>query len=140
MIWIDHDKVEEYAATVQDLSAPIAKRHSALFCLRTVASLEGIDALIKAFQEEPSSELLQHEICYALGQMNRTDAHTHKIQSFFESIIDEDHTKIVLHEVVEALGNLNQANTLKLLKKFENEPSEILYETCDLTIKLIEWK
>lgn len=46
---------------------------------------------------------------------------------------------IVIHEAVEALGNMNSENTLRLLKKFENEQSEILYQTCDLTIKLIEW-
>lgn len=72
--------------------------------------------------------------------MDKSPAHVEKIQNFLEKVIDEDHTKIVLHEAVEALGNLNSENTLKLLKKFENEPSEILYETCFLTIKLIEWK
>jgi len=35
---------------------------------------------------------------------------------------------------------LNQENTIKLLKKFENEQSEILYQTCFLTTRLIEWK
>jgi len=52
MIWIDHDKVDEYAATLQDLSKPIAKRVSSLWCLRTIASLESIDALFKAFEIE----------------------------------------------------------------------------------------
>jgi hypothetical protein len=49
------------------------------------------------------------------------------------------HSNIVLHEAVEAMGNIHEENTLKLLKKFENEKSEILYETCFLTTKLIEW-
>ena len=72
--------------------------------------------------------------------MDKSPAHVEKIQAFLEKLIDEDHPKIVLHEAVEALGNLNQENTLRLLKKFEDEPSDILYETCFLTIKLIEWK
>jgi hypothetical protein len=29
---------------------------------------------------------------------------------------------------------------VKLLKKYENEKSDILYETCYLTLKLIDWK
>jgi hypothetical protein len=53
---------------------------------------------------------------------------------------DEASSKIVLHEAVEALGNLNQENTLKLLERYENEESQILYETCFLAIKLIKWK
>lgn len=139
MIIINHDKEPEYAQTLQDLKAPMAERVNALFCLRTISSLTSIDALIKAFNEEPSSELLLHEICYCLGQMTSSPEHIKKIQAFLEKVVDSDHPKIVLHEAVEALGNLDQENTLKLLKKFENEPSEILYETCFLTIKLIEW-
>lgn len=46
----------------------------------------------------------------------------------------------MVHEAVEALGNLNHQNTIDMLKKFENEKSDILYETCFLAIKLIEWK
>ncbi|CDW84373.1 deoxyhypusine hydroxylase [Stylonychia lemnae] len=140
MIWIDHDKVSEYAATLQDLTLPIPKRVSSLWCLRTVSSLECLDALFRAFEIEQSSELLKHEICYALGQMDKSPEHIEKIQNFLEKVLDEDHPKIVLHEAVEALGNINSENTLKLLKRFENETSEILYETCFLTIKLVEWR
>lgn len=82
---------------------------------------------------------MKHEICYCLGQMNKSAEHTDKIQKFLEKLISEDHSKIILHEAVEALGNMDDENTLKLLKKFENEQSSILYETCYLTIKLIEW-
>lgn len=71
--------------------------------------------------------------------MNKSAEHTDKIQKFLEKLISEDHSKIILHEAVEALGNMDDENTLKLLKKFENEQSSILYETCYLTIKLIEW-
>ena len=67
MIFINEDNLPEYAATLRDFTRPIADRVSALFCLRTVGSLEAIDALQVAFDMEPSSELLKHEICYVLG-------------------------------------------------------------------------
>eukprot|EP00347_Sterkiella_histriomuscorum_P019136 403342811 len=140
MIIIDSEKVPEYAATLQDIEQPIAKRVSSLWCLRTVASLEAVEGLFKAFEIEQKSELLKHEICYALGQMDKSPEHVQKIQDFLEKVLDGDYPKIVLHEAVEALGNINSENTLKLLKRFENEPSEILYETCFLTIKLVEWR
>jgi deoxyhypusine monooxygenase len=113
---------------------------NSLWCLRTISTVPAIEALFKAFELEKSSELLQHEICYCLGQMNKSEEGTKIIQAFLEQVLEQDYPKIVLHEAVEALGNLNQENTLRLLKRFENEPSEILYETCYLTTKLIEWK
>lgn len=88
MIIIDHDKVPEYAETLIDKKQPIAKRTSALWCLRTVASLEAVDALFEAFEAEQSSELLKHEICYCLGQMDKSPEHVDKIQKFFEKVID----------------------------------------------------
>ena len=75
--------------------------------------------------------------------MNKTEEHSAKIHAFLEQVLeanDPPHTKIVLHEAVEALGNLSHENTLKLLKRFENEPEDILYETCFLAEKLIEWR
>ena len=85
---------------------------SDLFCLRTVASLEAVDALIVAFDNEPKSDLLRHEICYCLGQMNESPEHADKIQAFFMRVMTEPHPKIVLHEAVEAYGNLSAENTL----------------------------
>lgn len=52
MIIVDHDKVEEYSACLIDTKQPIAQRVNALFCLRTVASLEAVDALFNAFEVE----------------------------------------------------------------------------------------
>lgn len=50
-----------------------------MFCLRAIASLQAIDTMIKTFEEEDFSELLKHEICYCLGQMNKTEEHSAKI-------------------------------------------------------------
>jgi len=46
----------------------------------------------------------------------------------------------VLHEAVEALGNISYSNTEKLLDRFTAEKDGMLYETCFLTKKLIEWR
>jgi deoxyhypusine monooxygenase len=79
MIIIDHSKVPEYAEKLIDNKRRIPERVSSLFCLRTVASIEAIDALIQAFDNEPVSDLLRHEICYCLGQMDKSPEHVHKI-------------------------------------------------------------
>ena len=74
--------------------------------------------------------------------MNKTQENVLKAQEFLEKKLDmgDKYSKQVQHEAVEALGNLNQDNTLKLLKRYEHEPAEVLYETCYLAQKLIEWK
>jgi hypothetical protein len=41
---------------------------------------------------------------------------------------------------VEALGNVSEENNLKLLDRFSEEKDGILYETCFLTQKLVEWR
>jgi deoxyhypusine monooxygenase len=79
MIIIEHYKVPEYAEVLSNPDKPITDRVSSLFCLRTVATLETVDALILAFDREPRSDLLKHEICYCLGQMNKSPEHINKI-------------------------------------------------------------
>ena len=47
----------------------------ALFCLKEIEDLDAVNVLIEAFKSEKHSELLKHEICYCLGQMNKSIAH-----------------------------------------------------------------
>ena len=134
MMIIYHDKEAEYAATLQDVKKPITDRISSLFCLRTIASIEAVEGLIKAFDLEDRSDLIRHEICYCLGQMNKSPEHVKIILAFFERILQQGaYTKIVLHEAVEALGNVSEENNLRLLDRFADEKDGILYETCFLT-------
>lgn len=87
MIFVDKDNMSKYVDNLSDVTAPIAERVDSLFCLRAFEDLSAIDGLIKAFNIEKKSELLLHEICYVLGQMNLSSEHTAKITSFLESII-----------------------------------------------------
>ena len=74
--------------------------------------------------------------------MNRSPEHVNKIQAFLEQIVEGDFAQIIVHEAVEALGNLDDANTVALLEKYRNsnqEISEMVVETCELTQDLIKW-
>ena len=135
MILVDHEDLDRYAEVLCDLKAPIAERVDSLFCLRSFKQLEALDVLFKAFEIEKDSELLQHEICYCLGQMDCTDEHVAKIQTFLENIVEGDYAQIIVHEAVEALGNMSDDNTIKLLEKYrgsDKEISEMVVETCEL--------
>jgi hypothetical protein len=65
----------------------------------------------KAFDFEDRRDLLRHEICYCLGQLNKSPEHVLIILGFFERLLKGDYTKIVLHEAVEALGNVSKKIT-----------------------------
>jgi hypothetical protein len=38
------------------------------------------------------------------------------------------------------MGHINSDNTFKLLERFRDEKEAILFESCYLTKRLIEWK
>lgn len=142
MIIVDTDNMEKYVQNLSDVAAPIEQRVDSLFCLRAFEQVEAVDALIKSFHVEKKSELLLHEICYCLGQMNHTKEHVQRITEFLEMVIQNDYPQIVIHEAVEALGNMNNYDTLALLKKFEMEDSphtEMVRETVELARDLIKW-
>lgn len=121
MIIVDHTDINKYGQTLQDPAQPIAERVDALFCLRSFKELDALKVLFNGFyaekKNERPSELLMHEICYCLGQMDNSPEHIKEISTFLEAIVaNEDEPDIVIHEAVEALGNLNDENSLKLLE------------------------
>ena len=135
MILVDQEDISKYSTTLNDVKAPIAERVDSLFCLKAFEKIDAIDALIEAFYIEKKSDLLRHEICYCLGQMDNSAEHIKKIQAFLETIVEGEYPQIVIHEAVEALGNLDDANTIALLEKYRNsnaEISEMVIETCEL--------
>ena len=102
--------------------------------------MEGITALIDAFGIEKESDLLLHEICYCLGQMNHDEERTKAIEEFLEQVISGSHSSIVTHEAVEAYGNLHSESISKLLEKFKDIDDKLVGETCELALSLRKWE
>ena len=142
MIIVDTENPSLYIESLCNINEPIAKRVDSLFCLRSFKEIEAIDGLIKAFHTEKKSELLLHEICYCMGQMDNSPDHIAKIVPFLEMVIDADYPQIVIHEAVEALANMKNYDSIGLLKKFEdaNSPhTEIVRETVELAKDYMFW-
>lgn len=131
--------MEQLAKTLQDPSVLITKRFRVLFELRGMYTVDAIKTLIEAFRQEPRSDLLKHEICYCLGQMNSNAENTALIEEFFEQVITEPHSSIVIHEAVEGYANLDPKNIHKLLDKFKGIDDELIGETCELALELKKW-
>lgn len=144
MITVDLEDLTKYEATLSDTKAPIADRVDSLFCIKAFQGPEAVDSLIRSFHAEPKSELLKHEICYCLGQMNRSEEHIKRMQPFLEQVVDPASglPEIVVHEAVEALGNLSHENTEKLMASNDvNHAANVMVqETCFLVKELLKWK
>jgi deoxyhypusine monooxygenase len=75
MITVDLEDLKKYESVLSDPSANIADRTDSLFCIKAFKEVEAVDALVRSFHAEPKSELLKHEICYCLGQMDKSEEH-----------------------------------------------------------------
>lgn len=114
-------------------SEPITKRMRALFYLRTIGSEQAISVIIKAF-DDPSL-LLQHEVCYVLGQINNTLA----LEFLIRVLQDENAAIISRHEAAEAIAAIGSQNTEGLIENYCSHSSQILAETCQLAIDRLKW-
>ena len=75
MIIVDHTDIQKYGDIICDIKAPIAERVDSLFCLRSFEDIAAVHTIIKGFGIEKESELLRHEMCYVLGQMDNSEEH-----------------------------------------------------------------
>ncbi|KAI5805023.1 armadillo-type protein [Geopyxis carbonaria] len=121
---------------VNDASPDLAIRFRALFSLKHLAtqgSTAAIDAIAAGFGS--TSALLKHELAYCLGQCTQAYAAA-PLQLV---LANESEDAMVRHEAGEALGALNHAPSLPLLRKYVNDASPEVAQTCELAIARIEW-
>lgn len=123
----------------------LANRFRALFFLKSIGG---------EFEEKPqdaetaihhigqcfgdNSELLKHEVAYCLGQTKNLKA----APILRDVLADKEQQCMVRHEAAEALGALGDKESLDLLKKYYNDPNEMveIKETCELAIERINWE
>lgn len=125
--------IADLSEVLHNQAEPIAKRMRCLFYLRTIGTPEVIPVLTSAFNDP--SLLLQHEICYVLGQINDKSA-----ISFLTSVLaNESAASISRHEAAEAIAAIGDTESLELLSRYSQDPDGILSDTCKLAISRIDW-
>ncbi len=85
---------------------------SCCFHLKNHGGKKAIDALVSGLIS--SSVLLNHEICYVLGQMQNPYA----IPALNSVLSDEKRSPVVRHEAAEALAAIGEAKSLEILNKY----------------------
>jgi len=85
--------------------------------------------MAKAFNDE--SALLKHEVAYCLGQL-QSDLALPILTSVLADA--EGQEPIVRHEAAEALAAIGGEEALEWVKKYQEDPSQEVRETCQLAL------
>lgn len=126
--------VEPAGRVLNDGTAPLNARFRALFTLKHVGGPEAISWISQAFNDP--SALLKHELAYCLGQMGDSAA----IPVLTGLLADKTRETIVRHEAGEALAAIGGPEALKLLKEYSQDSVPEVADTCQLGVKMLEYR
>ncbi|GAB5359218.1 hypothetical protein AAMO2058_000525500 [Amorphochlora amoebiformis] len=126
--------IKELEATLTNPKCPIGKRMDAVFYLKYHGGEEAIKSLSKGLVSD--SVLLNHEICYVMGQMQDPKA----LPILNKVLDDEKEHAVVRHEAAEALGAIGLEESLERLEKHATSKVTEIAETCVLAIDTIKFK
>uniref|UniRef100_H2Z404 Deoxyhypusine hydroxylase n=1 Tax=Ciona savignyi TaxID=51511 RepID=H2Z404_CIOSA len=127
---IDVDKI---GSVLNDGNARMSERFRALFMLKNIGGKTAIDYILNCLGGE--SDLLNHELAYVLGQINKDYA----LPKLSELVRSREVSTITRHEAAEAIGSIGNIESLALLLEFSNDPDVIVAETCQLAVDRIRW-
>uniref|UniRef100_A0A7S2XB05 Deoxyhypusine hydroxylase n=1 Tax=Lotharella oceanica TaxID=641309 RepID=A0A7S2XB05_9EUKA len=120
--------IKDLARDLADPKCPIGRRMRTVFYLKLHGGKDAISALEGGLISD--SVLLNHEICYVLGQMQDPLA----VPVLNKVLVDEKAHPVVRHEAAEALGAIGIEESLELLRKYAKSPVTEVAETCELAI------
>lgn len=115
---------------------PISLRIRLLWYLRARANERDTVEIISCLSNglKSASVLLQHEICYVLGQIGNDAA----LPILYETLENPNFDVMTRHEAGEAVGAIKNPESIQLLSKFLDHEEQVIRETCLLAIKNIE--
>jgi deoxyhypusine monooxygenase len=125
--------VEELEEILLNSSLSLFERYRAMFALRENGSNEAVLALGKGFDD--SSAVFRHEIAYIMGQMQNSLA----LQVLQLRLKDDKEHAMVRHEAAEAIGSIAEENCEPILKDFAKDKDQIVRESCDVALDLVEY-
>jgi len=129
-------KKQKFFNILSSSQSNVTEKYKAVFELKTIGDEEAADLLVQAFPNLDGSELLKHELVYALGQMRNP-----KIMPFLlKTLNDEEENPIVRHEAGEGVAYMNDRTYFPELEKYVDCPHEELRDTCRIALKRLEDK
>ncbi|KAI9017759.1 ARM repeat-containing protein [Gaertneriomyces semiglobifer] len=115
-----------------DTSLPLFDRYRAMFALRNRGDEESVLALADGLHDD--SALFRHEIAYVFGQLQ----HPASIPALVASLSNTNEIGMVRHECAEALGSIAHPECFDALKKFADDPDDVVKESCLVGLDMAE--
>ncbi len=116
----------------------LVEKYVALMTLRTIGTEEAAAVLQEGFPKLGDSEMLKHDVCYAMGQMHSMNS----MKFLLERMNDPNEQSIVRHEAGEALANYHTESDqiIPEMQKHWDSEDELLRSTVRIGInKLKTW-
>lgn len=111
----------------------LAQKFNALFHLEGRGTVDDARTIEQALLQSTHSDLLRHELAYALGQMQ----HTQSIPVLTRLLHDNNEAGIVRHEAAEALGAIGTSECVQPLRAHLESSQREVAETCELALARI---
>jgi len=131
---VSPEKIGRLGKKLIDATLPIAKRMRTIFTLRSLNTIEAIEALQSALGDP--SALVGHEVAYCLGQMRNP----HAVPALVDTLKNEALDPMVRHEAAEALGAIGGDKAVEVLHQFKDHSIREIRETCIISLGLLDWK
>lgn len=129
----DKEAVEKVGDVLRDASNSLAERFRALFTLRGIATAEAVDQICVCFSDP--SALLKHELAYCLGQIQSERS----LPTLVRVLEDKTEDAMVRHEAGEAMAAIGDQSACQVLRKFVEDSSKEVAETCQLSLAKLNW-
>ncbi|XP_014250805.1 deoxyhypusine hydroxylase [Cimex lectularius] len=126
--------IEKLTETLLNDKENLYKRYKAMFALRNINSEESIIALCQGLKK--GSALFRHEIAFVLGQMQEASS----VPYLVESLADENENEMVRHECAEALGSIATEDCVEVLRKYLNDKSRVVRESCLVALDIADYE
>lgn len=112
-------------------STEVGEKYRAIFELKQIGTSASVKALIDNYNNLDNSDLLKHEVTYALGQMSLEFIDI--IKPFLLSVLeDETEYAVARHEAGEGLSNFSgiDASLLAVFERHSTSPVPEVAGTC----------
>ena len=120
--------------TLMDSNLSLFKRYQAMFALRNRGDAEAVQQLCRGFDD--ASALFRHEIAYVFGQLQ----HPASVPGLIKVLTNEEEQGMVRHEAAEALGSIATDECLPILKKFAQDKTRVVRESCEVGLDMFEYE
>jgi len=112
------------------------ERYRAMFSLRNLETDDAVEILAEGLECRQSA-LFRHEIAFVLGQMQ--SANEKAIALLKSRLDDTSENEMVRHECAEALGSIGGEDIESYLRKYLNDASQVVRESCEIALDINEY-